>query len=142
MVPMNFKQILSRDRVLHVRSDSRVFKDERYYKFFDENSIKYAWRHSIKRLMDAGNYEYLDPYANENESNKCFEIMYNINYFLLEKTLDEIGAKLVTITKAYTQTLGGFKYRSAKMPMPKGILFDNLPQKMLFLIKNPNLYAN
>lgn len=142
MVPMNFKRILSRNYVLHVRSDSRVFKDERYYKFCDTYITKYAWRRKIEILMDAENYKYLAPYTTEDESDKCFEIMYNTNYILLERLLSEIGAKLITITKPYTQALGGFRHKAVKMPVPKGILFDNMPQKMLFLIKNPNLYEN
>jgi len=136
---MNFKEIQSRGHVIHVRSDSKVFKDQRYYSFGRCDS-KYSWKHHVERFMKSENYRFLLPYPNEDETNKCFEIMYNSNHHLLEKILKDNGAKLITITNEYTQILGGFKRRLAKMPMSRGILFDSMHHKMLYLVKHPNLF--
>lgn len=139
MAPMNLKNIISRGYVLHVRQDSRTFQDERYYPFFP-SFAKYSWQYRIETFMHKEKCKYLHTYTNEDETNKCFEIMYESNHNLLEKSLDNVGAKLVTVTQQYIQTLGGFKHRTTKMPYPRGILFDTMHHKMLYLIRYPYLY--
>jgi hypothetical protein len=140
MGPMNLKSIISRGYVLHVRQDSRTFQNEKYYKFHYCNNEIYNWTYKIEKLMGSENYRFFHSFTNENETNKCFEIMYETNHNLLEKMLDDVGAKLVTVTRHYIRTVGGFKYRMAKMPYPRGILFDTVHHKMLYLLKHPNLF--
>ena len=139
--PMNFKKIQSRGYVIHVRSDSRIFKDDRYRPFLG-SFAKYSWQYRLEAFMAYENYMYLHTYSHEDETDKCFEIMYNINHLLLERALDDIGAKLITITKQYTQTLGGFRLKTAKMPYPLGILFDTMQHKMLYLVKHAHILKN
>ena len=136
---MNFKEIQSRGYVIHVRSDSRIFKDDRYRPFLGSFS-NYSWQYRLETFMHYENYRYLHTYSHEDETDKCFEIMYNTNYLLLERALDNVGAKLITITKSYMQTnVSGFRLRTAKMPYPLGILFDTMQHKMLYLVKNAHI---
>ena len=83
MAPMNLKNIISRGYVLHVRQDSRTFQDERYYPFFP-SFAKYSWQYRIETFMHKEKCKYLHTYTNEDETNKCFEIMYESNHNLLE----------------------------------------------------------
>jgi len=137
--PMNFKEIQSRGYVIHVRSDSRIFKDDRYRPFLG-SFANYSWQYRLETFMACENYMYLHTYSHEDETDKCFEIMYNMNHLLLERALDKVGAKLITITKRYTQTnVSGFRIRTAKMPHPLGILFDTMQHKMLYLVKNAHI---
>lgn len=142
MVPMNFNQILNRGYVLKVKTSSIIFKKEEYYPFLNKDAIwsKYSWRRGIAKFMNSfKENSFLDPYVDENESTMCFEVAYETNHRFLEKYLKEIRAKLIVIRHTYTQTLGGFRTKTAKMYYIVGILFDNMPSKMLFLIKNPDL---
>jgi len=136
---MNLAEILSRGHTLKVRRDSKIFSDERYYSFGDYVG-KYVWRRNVERFVKSFGYTYLQSYISEDETDKCFETLYESNLHKVERSLKDSGAKFVTISLTYSQSLAGFRKRIAKMTIPIGILFDSMHHKMLYLLKNPNLF--